>query len=50
MDAIISFFRDDISGFYGFIYSAVLIFFILAIIGYLVTQSCLKARMSNSEK
>ena len=38
MESIIRFFRDDISGFAYFIYASIILFFIFAIIGYLVTQ------------
>ena len=48
MYGIISFFRDTISGFYYFIYAFVLIFLILAITGYLVTEACKKSKMSKS--
>lgn len=47
MDGIVVFFRDTISGFYYFVYAAVIILFILAIIGYLVTQSVRKRKMSS---
>ena len=48
MDGIISFFRDTVSGFYYFVYALIIIFFILAIIGYLVTEGCKKSKMSKS--
>ena len=38
MEGIVKFFRDDISGFYYFVYAGILLFFIFAIIGYLVTE------------
>ena len=38
MDAIISFFRDTISGFTYFVYVLILLFFIFALVGYLVTD------------
>lgn len=38
MNPIISFFRDGIDGFAYFIYALVILFFIFAIIGYLVTE------------
>lgn len=38
MDFLIEFFRDKISGFAYFVYILVILFFIFAIIGYLVTE------------
>lgn len=38
MDLIIEFFRDTISGFGYVIYALIILFFIFAIIGYLVTE------------
>ncbi len=38
METIVRFFRDDITGFTYFIYSAIILFLIFAIIGYLVTK------------
>ena len=39
MNPIISFFRDTISGFAYFVYILVILYFIFAIIGYLVTEN-----------
>ena len=39
LEIIVRFFRDDLIGFNYFIYAMVIIFFIFAIIGYMVTQS-----------
>ena len=38
MMPVIEFFRDKITGFTYFIYALVILFFIFAIIGYLVTE------------
>lgn len=38
MNPIIEFFRDKITGFGYFVYCFVILFFIFAIIGYLVTE------------
>ena len=38
MNIFIEFFRDKISGFTYFIYAAIILFTIFAIIGYLVTE------------
>ena len=38
MNSIIEFFRDTISGFGYFVYILIILFFIFAIIGYLVTE------------
>jgi hypothetical protein len=38
MNPIIEFFRDKITGFTYFVYALVILFFIFAIIGYLVTE------------
>ena len=38
LEAIVGFFRDTISGFTYFVYCLIIIFFIFAIIGYLVTK------------
>ena len=39
LEIIVRFFRDTLSGFNYFVYALILIFFIFAIIGYLVTKS-----------
>ena len=38
MEALVTFFRDKITGFTYFVYALVIIFLIFAIIGYFVTQ------------
>ena len=38
MNPIISFFRNNLSGFTYFIYAVIILFLIFAIIGYLVTD------------
>ncbi len=38
MEIIVPFFRDTLSGFTYFVYALVILFFIFAIIGYLVTK------------
>lgn len=39
MNPIIDFFRNTLSGFAYFIYVLIILFFIFAIVGYLVTES-----------
>ena len=38
MDKVIDFFRNTLSGFTYFVYALIILFFIFAIIGYLVTE------------
>lgn len=50
METIVKFFRDTLSGFNYFIYAMVLLFFIFAIIGYLVTKNYQKSSsMANTK-
>lgn len=38
LEVIVRFFRDTLSGFAYFVYALVILFFIFAIVGYLVTK------------
>ena len=44
MEVIVHFFRDTLSGFSYFVYLLVILFFIFAIIGYLVTRKYLSSK------
>ena len=39
LETLVKFFRDTLTGFSYFVYILILLFFIFAIIGYLVTKS-----------
>ena len=50
MEGIVKFFRDSISGFYYFVYAGILLFFIFAIIGYLVTEKYQPSKPKDKKK